>query len=225
MTPSTPKISLRCEQLEDRLALDATSYVSSLYVNLLHRQPDSAGLAFYVGEINSGTSNLAVAQQIWGSPEHRGVQVDSYYKTFLHRAADASGRAYWVNQLVSGILNEQGVEIGFLYSPEFVAGHSTPAAYVSGLYLTILNRAPTTTEQSFWQSALQLYGAPAVAAGILTSGESYTDIINNYYQQYLNRRADPAGLDHWLSGLQSNQQTVESVGEGILGSAEYAVKH
>jgi hypothetical protein len=216
---------LQCEQLEDRLTLDASSFVTSLYLNLLNRAPDAGGLAFYVGEINNGVSNQTVASQIWGSPEHRGIEVDFFYQTLLHRSADAGGRAFWVNELLSGAQNEQGVIIGFLFSPEFVAAHSTPAAYVSTLYIDILGRLPSAAELVTWENDLQLFGGRTVSAAILTSTESYVDIISKDYVQFLSRTPDLNGLAFWLSRLQTNQGTIESVAEGILGSAEYAADH
>lgn len=217
--------ALQCEQLEDRFAPSAASYVTSLYQNVLGRAPDAGGLAFYVKEINGGLNNQAVATQIWDSPEHRGDEVDSYYETFLHRSADASGRAHWVNLFLNGTLNEQGVELGFLDSPEYVAAHGTPAAFISGLFLDILARSPTTVEQVFWEGALQRFDGLTVAADILTSTESYTDIISSDYRKYLNRGPDPNGLGFWLAKLQTGQGTVESVAEGILGSGEAAALH
>jgi hypothetical protein len=217
--------ALQCEQLEDRLTPNATSYVTSLYLNLLNRAPDAAGLAFYVGEINNGLNNQAVATQIWDSPEHRGDEVDFFYQTFLHRSADAGGRAFWVNELLSGQMNEQGVELGFLFSPEFVATHSTPAAYITTVYIDVLGRLPSAAELVTWEDNLAVFGGKAVSASILTSTESYEDIITQDYVQFLGRTPDLNGLAFWLTKLQSNQGTVESVAEGILGSAEYAADH
>jgi hypothetical protein len=225
LTPSIHRTVLQCEQLEDRLALDGTSYVKSLYQNLLNRSADSSGLAFYVNELNNGFTNIQVAQQIWGSPEHRGVEVDSYYQLFLGRSADANGRAFWVNQMVSGAMNELQVEVQFTLSGEFMAAHNNPTAYINALYLDFLGRTPSLNEQSFWQGALQTFGAGTVSASIVTSTESFTDIIGKDYVKYLNRFVDLNGLANWLSQLQTGQGTVESVAEGIIGSAEYASHH
>src|SRR6266852_6505667 len=118
-TQSARRTTLFCEPLEDRLALDATSFVTSLYANILSRAPDASGLALYVQEIKDGSSNQQVAQQFWVSPEHRGIQVDAFYQTFLNRLADSSGRAFWVNQLVTGAVSELQVEADFLTSAEY----------------------------------------------------------------------------------------------------------
>jgi hypothetical protein len=219
----TRRLQLVCEQLEDRLALDATTFVAAVYQNLLGRAPDSAGLNFWVGQIqNNGFTNQQVATAIWRSTEHRQDEVMSYYNNYLHRPADQGGLAHWTSILVNGQLNEQGVETLFLTSNEYMNAHSTPALFIQGLYLNILARLPAQNEQNFWVNQLGASGAVPVTGSILTSTESYTDIIDNYYMSYLKRAVDANGLDHWLTMLQNGSGTVESVAEGILGSVEYA---
>jgi hypothetical protein len=218
--------TLTCEQLEDRLALDATSFVKALYQNILGRTADSSGLAFWVNQIqNNGLSNQEVAADIWRSTEHRRDEVNAYYQTYLHRTPDASGLAFWANELTNGVYNEQGVQTLFMTSAEYIAQHGTPSTFVQGLYLNILSRLPTANELSFWENALATYGAIDVAGSILTSTESYTNLIDSYYANYLNRTVDASGLDNWLSKLQSGSGSVESVAESILGSVEYANIH
>src|SRR5262249_35112503 len=71
--PHVPRSAvLAIEPLEDRLALDATSFVTALYRDVLHRTPEAQGLSFWVQRIQSGTSNLQVATNFWESAEHRG---------------------------------------------------------------------------------------------------------------------------------------------------------
>jgi len=224
-TPSQHRALLECERLEDRLALDATSYVTSLYHNLLMRDPDSSGLSHFVTEINNGESNAQVANEFWVSPEHRGVEVDAYFQQFLHRSADPSGRAHWINEMVNNGVGELQVAFDFLVSNEFVANHNTPQAYVTGVYLTVLARLPSNDEQAFWQDQMARNGIGAVAGGVLTSQEAFTGIISNDYMTYLNRKPDANGLDAWLSQLETGRGSVQSVAVGILGSAEYAAKH
>ena len=53
-------------------SLSAEQFVTQLYANVLHRAPDSAGLAFHVGHLNAGTRNRA--QTLLGfseSPENK----------------------------------------------------------------------------------------------------------------------------------------------------------
>jgi hypothetical protein len=216
---------LQCERLEDRLTPDATSFVTGLYNNLLNRAPDASGLAHWVSLIQSGMSNAQAADGFWTSAEHRGIQVDAFYTNFLHRPSDPAGRAFWINVLTSRQLNETQVAGFFLTSNEYVATHSTPDAYVTGLYLDVLARLPSNPELVNWENVLFAAGDGAVTAGILTSPEAALGIINNDYLNYLGRSPDPSGLDAWLSQLLTGRGSVESVAVGILGSAEYASKH
>ena len=218
--------SLAVEQLEDRLALNATSLVTGLYHNLLGRAPDATGLAFWVQQLSSGAmTNQQVATGIWDSAEHRGIEVANYYELYLGRAPDAAGLSFWVNRFLSGQDNELTMEAQFITSPEFILNNNSASAYVTALYIDILGRTPSISEESFWDNELAAIGTNAVAVDILTSAEAYTRVITNYYEQYLNRAPDNTGLSFWLNQLQTGTGTLESVAEGILGSAEYAADH
>jgi hypothetical protein len=214
------------ELLENRLVPNATTFVTSLYTNLLNRAPDAAGLAGWVNLINSGAaSNQQVATAIWDSAEHRAVEVTGYYVTLLRRNPDAPGLNNWVNLMLNGTLNEQGVETAFVTSTEYINNHPTQDLYIAGLYRDILGRLPSIAEINLWLPTLNLSGTVFVAEAFITSTERFVDVIDFYYISYLNRSPDIPGLNGWLFALQTNQATVESVAEAILGSAEYAQKH
>lgn len=76
---------------------DAT-WVTDLYVKLLHRQPDAAGLAYWKGRTAS-RGRAFVAGSIYGSPESRRDRVDGLYRSLLGRGADPSGVTYWANRI------------------------------------------------------------------------------------------------------------------------------
>ncbi len=224
-TTSSRRAVLNCEALEERLALSSQSFVDGLYHSLLGRSaltdPNSS---VWVSALNNGASRESVARGIWQSVEHRGIEVDSFYRTFLYRAADPNGRAFWVNQFLSGWTDTM-VETAILSSVEYISAHSTPSAYVTGVYLNVLGRAPSPVEQYNGQLALYTRGAWYVAATVLTTSEADVRAIDSYYANYLNRVPDPAGQQYWLQTMLFGQRDVESVGEGILGSDEYASLH
>ena len=234
MHPRT-SATLSVEQLEDRLVLSPPGFVQGLYNNLLNRSGNSTEINFWVNKINMGESNQAVATEFWRSAEHRGIEVDSYYQTFLHRASDPGGRAHWVSVLINpptlprGVAPEILVEASFMTSTEFLNAQNTPGTFISSVYLDVLFRAPNNNEVAFWQNVLAATNFATVTTLILTSFEAYTDVINltgfGYYEKFLNRAADPAGLASWLSLLNTGQGTIETVAEGILGSQEYANLH
>jgi hypothetical protein len=59
-----------------------------------------------------------------------------------------------------------------------------------------------------------------VVQGVEQSSEYLTDLVNNLYQTYLNRSADPTGLSAFLTDLESGI-TIEQLKAAILGSPEY----
>jgi hypothetical protein len=216
---------LAIEKLEDRLVPDATSFVTSLYHNVLNRAPETAGLNFWVGKIQNGMSNVQVATGFWQSIEHRNLEVNIYYQTFLGRTPSAGELSFWVTQMTSGKMGELAVQAQFALSDEFLADNNSPAAFVGALYEDFLGRAPTLSEQASWQNVLATDGPATVTVGIEKSAESYTRIIDNCYITYLNRSADSAGLAFWLNQIQTGRASVGLVAELILGSAEYAAIH
>lgn len=73
-------------------------FVADLYDRILHRAPDSAGLAFWRREV--GTRGRArVAADFFASIESRRDRVTRLYQEILGRAPDAEGREYWADRL------------------------------------------------------------------------------------------------------------------------------
>jgi len=91
-----------------------------LYSDLLGRAPDSGGLAYWEGQLSSGTTPTSVAAAILSSTEYRTDYVQTLYVSLLGRDADAGGLSYWVAQLAGGQSNETVIS-GFVGSAEYYA--------------------------------------------------------------------------------------------------------
>jgi hypothetical protein len=142
-------------------------YVNHLYQDLLGRAPDLPGLNFWYGLLLADVPRMMVAQAIWQSPEHYGLEVDRFYQEFLHRAADALGRQALVNALLAGE-GETNVALGFATSAEYTAEHPDDVGFVTSLYNAVLGRTPSAGEVTGWQQALQNgTSRAAVALGFL----------------------------------------------------------
>jgi VCBS repeat-containing protein len=207
-------------------AADEVLYVRRLYADLLNRDADAGGLTFWVQGLRQGVSRDQVADGIWRSGEHRGMQVDAYYNTYLHRASDPAGRDYWVKAFLAGA-TEIDIEQGFLTSGEYRATHTTDASYLAGLYQDVLGRTPDSAGLAYWTQTLQSLvsagagGRDVIARNFLTSGEAYLQVLDRYYADYLGRSPDSAGAQSWLNGLEHSAFSLESVAIGILSSDEY----
>ena len=120
--------------------------VNRWYVDLLGRQPDSAGLSAHTMALQSGHTPLEVATAFTQSAEYRSVKVRSVYLAALGRDADSVGLKAWVGnwQILGGL---GGVTSKILNSPENRArlispeGINIPNLELARQWATIL-RAP-----------------------------------------------------------------------------------
>jgi parallel beta-helix repeat protein len=196
-------------------------FINHLYQDLLGRAPDLAGLNGWDGLLLSGVPREQVAEAIWQSPEHRGLEVDRDYLLYLHRPADPLGRQAWVNAFLMGA-SENQVALGFLTSGEFMAEHPDDSSFVSGLYFAVLGRSAGASEIAGWQQALQNgLSRAGLAQMVLASPEADLRLLDQYYQSYLGRPADMAAQQAWLPLLENGVLTPAAVAEAILASDEF----
>lgn len=97
-----------------------------LYQAAFDRQPDIAGLNYWIDRMDSGMSLQDVAQSFGQSPEFQGLfgvaprnetLITSYYLNVLDREPDESGYAYWLDEM-SGGLSASGMLASFSESME-----------------------------------------------------------------------------------------------------------
>jgi hypothetical protein len=195
--------------------------VHGLYRSILGRDADAAGFQAWLNLLKNGTPLAQVAQGLWESDEHRGVQVDSYYQTILHRAPDALGRAAWVNALKSG-LGEVAVVQGLLTSPEYTATHGSNEAFVTGVYQDLLGHSPDAAGQALTDQLNQNQATRAeVAARIQNNQESYLRAIDSLYMALYHRVADQQGEQNWLTWLSGTQGSLEGLALRFLSEREF----
>ena len=110
-----------------------TAYINAVYQSILGHAPDPTGLAFWQQQMASGASRTTVAETIWDSAEHRGLQVEQFYEQFLGRQSDPQGKAYWI-----AAFNSWGTEqievAGFVTSQEYLNLHSGNTNFIDALY-------------------------------------------------------------------------------------------
>ncbi|CAN5301351.1 hypothetical protein BH10PLA2_BH10PLA2_31530 [soil metagenome] len=126
--------------------------VDTFYAQILQRSPDASGRAFWVGVLEQGASEEAIAILFLESPEflNHGNQffVDFLYQSVLGRAYDATGEEFWLNSLANEQLTHDQVVLSFLFSPESLR------RLVNGYYSVYLNRAVDTAGEDFWVNQL-----------------------------------------------------------------------
>jgi hypothetical protein len=204
-------------------------FVAQVFVDLLGRNVDANGLAFFGGLLDSGILNRAqVVQQIENSLEFRVVEVNSAYQTILNRQADPVGLSNFVKFLSQGGTVEQMKD--FLFSSqEFfnlsqTANTALPAGnerFVDLLFVDVLGRHADASALSGFGGQLNSgQSRAAVAAEILFSTEAEQDLVNGLYQKLLHRQADSGGLSNFVAALQHGARD-EDIILALAASAEY----
>jgi hypothetical protein len=113
-----------------------TAWISGMYQDLLGRNPDPGGLAYWTNVLGTGGLPYTVAIGFAASSEREGQRIAADYETYLGRPLDPDGQAYWVNQFLNGAQNED-VVAGFIGSAEYYdnpeKGQTNDTAWVDDL--------------------------------------------------------------------------------------------
>ncbi|HEV3339153.1 MAG TPA: SBBP repeat-containing protein, partial [Pirellulales bacterium] len=148
--------------------------IGGLYQQYLGRTADSAGLVYWVGQLQQGMTDEQIEAAFAGANEfyqHAGGTdagwVRAMYLDILGRAADAGGLASWTGQLSQGA-NRSAVAQGFAASVE------RETQRINDDYFTDLGRPADPAGQAHWVNAFE-HGLrnEDVIAGFLASPEYY----------------------------------------------------
>ena len=175
-----------------------TAYINAVFQSILGHAPDPTGLAYWQQQMTAGASRRTVAETVWDSAEHRGLQVEQFYQQFLGRSSDPQGKAYWVAAFNSW--GTEQVEVaGFVTSQEYMSLHSGNTNFIDALYNDIALRTPDSAGESHWVSQLAGGAQPAdVAFSFIYGQEASTALVNSLYSTFLHRLPDtrqPAEVD------------------------------
>lgn len=159
-------------------SLDDAAFVSLVYSNVLSRQPDGPGLAYWVARLGAGMSRGALMTGFSESAEFADAtslgpvqspaegSITRLYQAFFNRDPDGPGQAYWVARLAAGTPLE-GTADAFVTSAEFVNAYGTlsDSAFVTQVYQNVLGRSADPDGRIYWEGRL---------AGGLTRGAMMT---------------------------------------------------
>ncbi|MFV0460955.1 MAG: DUF4214 domain-containing protein [Actinomycetales bacterium] len=103
------------------------TWISDLYTKLLHRDPDTNGLTYWIDQ-TSTAGRYTVAHAFYQSLESRQTRVAGLYEALLGRAPDPGGLAYWAEQVLT--LGDIALAVNLAGSSEYYATALLPAAPV-----------------------------------------------------------------------------------------------
>lgn len=187
--------------------LDDAGFVTQLYRNVLHREPDAAGLQGWTAALeDGGRTREALVADFAGSAEFRAMtdaaaarfalardaagwndEVYRLYLATLDRVPEATGLHGWSARLAGGMDYADAVA-GFVDSPEFAAAYGAlaDADFVALLYRNVLDRAPDQAGLQGWLA--QLASGQASRQAVVTGFSDSREFI----------AATAPGLKAWM---------------------------
>jgi hypothetical protein len=213
----------------DNNPTDNMEFISGLYHSLLGRPVDQGGLNFFITPLLN-TENPQLPGVLFNFVNAQGYfaqLVGNHTNGFYHRFLGQDPQPgdpnvdFWANQMVAGMTDEQ-VIAAFLSSPQYFNSKSNGdnVTWLQNVYHDLFNRTLDASGQNFWTT--QIAGGAtlnSVALSLLSSSEYRFDLIDGYFQLYLNRPTNSTDRQYWLSQFQAGQ-TDEQVIVGIGGSVE-----
>ncbi len=191
----------------------AEAQITRLYQAYFLRQPDPAGLAYWLGQFRTGQASLAqISDALAGSGEF--VQrygtlandqfVDQVYRNVVGRNADAEGRAYWIAQLGAGMTRGQ-LMLSFSESAEFIT--MTENGFVPVPAPDVPVADPPAADPQEPVPAQQPDGAMAAE-------------VRRLYRAYFLRDPEQAGWQYWVD-QRANGASLIAVSDAFAQSAEF----
>ncbi len=197
-------------------------YVPQVYRDLLGRDPEPGGLAYWNDQLGRGVPFPAVAQSIVVSGEYERRQVTAQYRALLQRDPDPGGLGYWAAQLARGVRTAdlQSLLAG---STEYLRTRAggDGGRLVDAWYQDALGRLPDRSGKDFYLGEL-FFGVPryAVAQQIFGAFEALRHQVTDYYLALLQRPPDQDGQFYWAYRVAAGE-TDQQVVVALISSGEY----
>ena len=196
-----------------------TNFIDKAYMDLLGRSPSTLEIAAGLGALGSET-HYQFALSLDTSSEYYQLLAESYFQGLLGRAATPTELSLETSLLASS--TDESVQAALAGSAEFFANSGgTNAGFIVALFQDFLGRSPSGAEVAFWGSALGTMSRDQVAALILGTTEYESDLVKSYYLEFLQRPADPTGLNFFVSALNGGTLSDEQVIASLIGGDEY----
>ncbi|MCB1766532.1 MAG: DUF4214 domain-containing protein, partial [Candidatus Competibacteraceae bacterium] len=202
-------------------------FVAQMYRDLLYREGESTGQAFWREQLQTTLTPITLAQTFLTAPE--GDALDSLIR--LHEGVWGHAPTQCdlerdIAALRSGQTLTDRAE-AMLQDPAFPILPTALESFVAFLYSQVLDRAPDTEGQAYWVAQLAT-GARTAAEVLLAftdSAEYRTQsaalvTVDELYLGLLNRAPDPGGQTYWVNLLEQGAAETTII-DDFLNSAEF----
>ena len=214
-------------------------FVGMLYRVFLDREPDSAGIASWVRNLEAGMSREHIFSGFVMSPEYsqicsnygidhgmyysaqprdENINVTSFvqrlYTTSLGRPGEPDGLNFWCAKLNNGDIFFEECAEAFINSPEFIAKHLTDEEYIRVLYRVFLDREADREGLEAWVEQLEEGVLRTDMLRNFSYSDEFTNIINNVASEPREIITHTSGSDSWVNimtdaGLLDNAGTFQ----------------
>ncbi len=188
-------------------------FVTRLYNICLKRQPDAAGLAYWVQRLKSGDCTGASAASGFVFSNEFNSQnlcnedyIASLYQCFFDRKAEPEGARYWLNQVLAG-KSRGAIFNGFVMSAEFN---------------NICQRYGILCGTGDWSGTICIITDNCRQCG--KKNNTTTQFVTRLYKEVLGREPDQGGLNYWNNELKSGKTGAE-VAYGFVFGPELKKKN
>jgi preprotein translocase subunit Sss1 len=210
--------------------------VTWVHQDLLGREPDEEGMAYWVGVLGEGLPFETMYTTIRDCEERRILAVRDWHglitavhEDLLGRGADKSALAYWSQALRAGVKFEAMYEAvrqsderkSLLVKPDLTE-------LIKAVHLDLLGRPPDESALAYWADALRTgVKFEAMFVSIRQSEErksllerpDWSELIKAVHLDLLGRPADENALAYWSDALRTGVK-FEAMYESIRQSEE-----
>ncbi len=174
-------------------------YLEVLYRTFFNREPDAAGCAYWIQQINTGTSRDEVLAGFVNSKEFdelctsygivRGTMVvlgevhmfvERIYNYVLCRGSDRNGVIYWGDQIKTGQATPEQVAKMFYSSDEHKQLRMTDDSFIYSLYWTFMDREPDEGGMNNWMNHLRNGMSRMTMVGHFAQSPEFQEIVKRY---------------------------------------------
>lgn len=205
-------------------------FVRQLYRDLLWREGDAEGIAYWTGEVGSQSMTRAQVVDFFFNTEEFQASVGTLtriYEGALGRTPDVCGLDYWMARAAEGQDPAIAAEV-ILRSEEFIQQYGVldDTALMGTLYQNMFGRSPTAEEQNAWSTALATGTMPGQVLVDLANSIEYrslsakTVMLDLFYVGLLNRAPDADGYAYWQERI-AGENTPLTYLDVFFSSSEY----
>ncbi len=173
---------------------------------------------------NTGSSTATVTNIVSADSAKTYNFVKRMYTRLLERDADRDGITYWYNRLLAGQSTKLKIINAFTNTDEYYRN------YVRGIYHEFMNRDADQSGLNYWTNAMlrglsktDLIANFAYSPEYLSQGNSA--FVASLYQDFMNRTADPSGVNYWVAQLSGGAKTKQGMIRDFFYSYEFNAKY